>query len=199
MNKVKLLSYSLMVMPALYGADTSINALIFKPGTLHIRVQRLLEKEIKKNSSIQTRPWSCGKSKAIIEKCGRLSADILFFPPFKRFFSVPIDNVTLFNVTVKAVSVTPIMAPIFGLWLVGRSEYVEYMRKRSKLIDFKYEVMCLQRYLNLHRDNRKNDELSEKVNWFLEEGYEQAHQCLMNEVCDSLNSTCRKRYEQDLS
>lgn len=189
MNKIKLLTGCLVFVAGNVCQAATLNT-SYEPGTLHIRVKQALALEIAKyKTKLPSKP--CSKVKCEVEKYAKWGVDILFLPPFRRLF-VKSDQVPY-----KFASIVPGVAPMMGLWLVGSDAYTTYVQERSKLVAFKYKVECLEKFLKVAKLRQQvpvsDDDILEKISWFLEEGYGQAHEALMNRFCNELEFEGKSR------
>jgi hypothetical protein len=157
----------------------------YEAEALHTQVRQDLALEIAKRKNVL--PYvPCSKVRSTLEGYGKWALDRLYCPPFQRLFLRSGD------VPLKFAAIVPVIAPALGLYVVGPEAYSTYISERRKLVAFKYNVERLQKYVKLRSKTKEFNDISKKINWFLEEGYDEAHEHLMNKFCDVLEEQLKK-------
>lgn len=139
--------------------------------------------EVRRRKAVML-PNACDGMASSCKKVDVIGNDLLFFPPFGRLVRAEFGY--------KGISaMIPGVMPLKALWLLGRKRYAEYMKKRVALVNLKCNVERLKKIVNRYPDDSSTmDErahLKRNINWFLEDGYDEAHEALMNEVVESLH------------
>lgn len=201
MNKIKLLSYSLLLLmvgischagerptAAERGAEAKTSREWEQERRENARARAHLEAAMHKNQYQLEhiwRPWG-SMPRAILAKGVVTLSDTLLCPPLRAMYG---QSEGLWRWRGL-----PIIATLFGIYLVERADYDAYMKKRRELIDFRCKVEHLKKVLHRRKYWYGNHFAAEDrsalvtIGWFLEQGYDQAHEHCMLELINNANS-----------